>query len=111
MATHNDTRFGATIEDALEALDKGGYTASFRPAGPHTIVCLACRTENHPGDVSLEDLVRIEGASDPADEAIVAGLRCPACDRRGTILLTFGPAGSADDGAILPALDDQRTHV
>ncbi|MGC1513560.1 MAG: hypothetical protein WA797_11660 [Acidimicrobiales bacterium] len=36
-------------------------------------------------------MFRFEGDSDPGDEAIVLGIECPACNRRGIIVSAYGP--------------------
>ena len=60
--------------------------------------------------VPMEALHRLEGASDPEDEAVVAALECPACGAWGTIVLSYGPQSSAEDAAVLANLIDDRRH-
>ena len=47
---------------------------------------------------------RFEGPSDPADEAIVLGIRCPAWNGKGVVISAFGPGADPDETAILRSL-------
>ena len=57
--------------------------------------------------VAVERLSRTEGASDPADMVVVAAVRCPRCDARGTLALKYGPGASPEEAEILAHLDDR----
>ena len=47
----------------------------------------------HGADRGLVERVdRFEGASDPDDEAILLGLRCPECGALGTFTSGYGPS-------------------
>jgi hypothetical protein len=100
--------FGATIQDALDMLEKNGFRGSFRVAGPRALECLQCHKTSDPIDVPLMELVRVEGVSDPADEQLIAGLVCPACSTQGALLLAFGSIASAAEGEVLNRLEDRR---
>jgi len=49
-------------------------------------------------------LRRLEGASDPDDEAAVVALVCFNCAAKGTIVVMYGPQASAIEGEILAAV-------
>ena len=84
-----------TVTDALRLLEAAGYTVDFNVHG--TIVhCAACGADRPLAGAEVERLYRFEGPSDPADEAIVLGLRCPACGARGTLASAFGPDADPD---------------
>jgi hypothetical protein len=58
--------------------------------------------------VHLERLERLEGASDPDEMLAVCAVECPECQAHGTLVLTYGPETTFEDGRILPRLQDFR---
>ena len=90
-----------TVLEAVQLLEAEGYRANFvvRPDG--TLRCGVC-AQTHRIDGALVDRVyRFEGVSDPDDEAIVLGVRCPNCDAKGVVVSGFGPSA---DPAVLQHL-------
>ena len=79
-----------TVSDALTLLASEGYTEDFNLVGA-AAVCPACGHAHDLGVLGIERQFRFEGPSDPADEAIVLGLRCPRCGARGVLVSAFGP--------------------
>lgn len=93
----------STVTDALSVLAADGYDDDLR-LGDGGLDCPSCGT-THPTDlVEVDRVFRFEGPSDPADEAIVLGLRCPACGARGSLVSAYGP--DAD-----PALADAFVYL
>jgi hypothetical protein len=93
----------STVTEALEQLAREGYEEDLQ-LGADGLSCSSCGTE-HPTDlVEVDRVFRFEGPSDPADEAIVLGLRCPACGAKGALVSAFGP--DAD-----PALADAFVYL
>ena len=70
--------------------------------------CATCEVVSDAVDVPMHSLRRVEGASDPADMAALVALSCPSCGERGTLVLTYGPAASPEEGDVLGALRDRR---
>jgi hypothetical protein len=94
-----------TLLSVLDAFARLGFTGQFdTPAG--AIRCLQCRQETPAADVDLEELRRLEGASDPADMLAVAALRCPHCGAQGTLVLNYGPEATPEDAEVLGALPE-----
>jgi hypothetical protein len=80
-----------SVLEAVQLLEREGYTGNTTVHENGTLTCGVCR-ETHPIDGALVDQVfRFEGTSDPDDEAIVLGMRCPACGVQGVIVSAFGP--------------------
>ena len=80
----------STVTEAVELLAREGYAEDLHLGGDG-LDCSSCGT-NHPTDlVEVDRVFRFEGPSDPADEAIVRGLRCPACGAKGSLVSAFGP--------------------
>jgi hypothetical protein len=98
---------GLTIVEALTELEAHGYVGQFVVRKAGTLDCSACGQQRPAEDVRLEEEQRIEGESDPADEAVVAGLRCP-CGAKGTIVFTYGSAGSPEEEETFRRLTDSR---
>lgn len=95
---------GLTIKAALDGAHQAGYVDQLI-AGVDGRLFNADRTRSVPADeVTVVYLWRIEGASDAADEALVVAVDCPD-GSNGTVLLTYGPAASPEDEAILERLD------
>jgi hypothetical protein len=93
----------STVTEALDLLSREGYDEDLH-LGADGLSCSSCGTD-HPTDlVEVDRVFRFEGPSDPADEAIVLGLRCPACGAKGSLVSAFGP--DAD-----PALADAFVYL
>jgi hypothetical protein len=84
-----------TVTDALTLLAADGYDVdvSVTSGGVHWAVC----GHNHPGsEVVAERVYRFEGETDPGDEAIVFGVRCPTCGARGSLVSAYGPSADPE---------------
>jgi hypothetical protein len=92
-----------TVTDAVEFLRGEGYTddLDLRAGGLHS----SEEPELHAvGDVTVDYTFRFEGPSDPADEAIVLGITCPAWHRKGVVVSAYGPDIDPDHARLLQAL-------
>jgi hypothetical protein len=97
---------GVTLLEVIDALEDEGYTGQFMAREGSVVECATCHTRT-PANQMVGDhrLYRLEGASDPDDMVAVAGLRCPSCNARGTLVLKFGPEASAIESDVLRCLD------
>lgn len=93
--------FGQTLTDAIAALERRGFRASFRTEPDGKVVCLTCGRGQHADAYPMLEFERVEGASDPADENIVAGIECPTCRKRGTLVLPYGAVSTRTDSGVL----------
>lgn len=80
-----------TVLEAVQRLEAEGYTATFTVFPDGTMRCGSCSDSHTMSDALVDRVFRFEGASDPDDEAIVLGLRCPRCDAKSTFVSAFGP--------------------
>ena len=96
-----------TVTEAVNVLTAEGYTTNFglRDGG---LECGSCGHLTDPSQAIIDRIFRFEGASDPDDEAIVLGVRCPDCDRRGIIVAAYGASADPDEVAVLSKLVDGR---
>jgi hypothetical protein len=92
-----------TVTEALRLLADEGYTESF-DVDKGVARCHGCGDVHEPEGAVVERIFRFEGMSDPDDEEIVFGLRCPACGARGTLVSAFGPLADPDELAALRIL-------
>ena|SRR5688572_13231555 len=97
-----------SLSDVVRNYESHGFPSQFgtRPGG--NVRCVSCHRDNPARWVKLLALHRLEGDSDPQEEAAVAALECPACEERGTLALSFGPEASIEDRLVLSLLDDRR---
>jgi len=79
-----------TVTEALDLLEAEGYRADVEVT-PEGVRWSTCGHRHPGGEAIVEHVFRFEGESDPADEAIVFGLRCPTCGQRGTLVSAYGP--------------------
>lgn len=99
--------YPGTVSSALTQLAAEGYTADFS-SRMNDLHCAACGEAHKPTGALVEKVYRFEGASDPDDQAIVLGLRCPACDVKGVLVSGYGPSTDPDEIALILSLMDAR---
>jgi hypothetical protein len=81
-----------------------GWSEQATPLEGALVRCEACGQTSGADEIAVDELYRVEGASDPDDQAIVAGFACPHCDTRETLVLKYGPEASAADADVLTSL-------
>jgi hypothetical protein len=89
-----------------DELAEGGWAAQATPVEGGSVRCEACGETVPAGDLQVESLHRVEGASDPDDMAAVIAVRCPRCSTGATLVLMYGPEASGADADVLLALPD-----
>jgi hypothetical protein len=87
-----------------------GFDSSFSVLPGSRVECLSCRQLSPAAMVTMTSLRRMEGESDPADMAAVLAVTCPACGERGTLVVGFGPAATAEDADVLRHLHGERDN-
>ena len=98
----------STLLEALDQLRAAGYERDMWVTPDGLVRCGVCHHEAAPLELDLQRLVRLEGVSDPGEEAAVLALRCKACGALGTAVVRFGPEADAQDVAVLRAVEDHR---
>lgn len=94
-----------TMTEAISRLERAGYVESFI-AESGRVRCAACEGWHEATELTIDEVVRFEGASDPADEAVLFALACRHCDVRGTYVAAYGPSTSAADVEMIKKLID-----
>ncbi len=97
-----------TLLAVLHALAEEGWIENLSVTDEGEVRCPSCDTVSPAGDVSLDRLRRLEGASDPDDMMAVLAITCPSCDARGVVVANYGPNASEGDSLLLQALGDER---
>jgi hypothetical protein len=92
-----------TIAEAVERLTAAGYTDQFR-AERGQLVALRSGRRFSPERLRADQLVRFEGESDPADEAIVYALSSEDSQVRGTLCIAFGNELPPEEADVLRKL-------
>ena len=88
-----------TVLEAVQLLEREGYTGSITIGSDGTMLCGSCGRTHPVGDARVDRVFRFEGTSDPDDEAIVLGVRCPQCGSKAVLVSAFGP--NADPAVLL----------
>lgn len=97
-----------SLVPVLSIFEAAGWTANHitRPDG--VFKCGSCSLESSGGEIEVQAMHRIEGASDPDDMQTVLGFECPSCCAKGVLVAAHGPAAAEQDNAFLAvvSLDD-----
>lgn len=91
---------GTTLTAVLDALAEEGYAGNATVDDDGAVRCSACRELTPADEVGIERIRRLEGASDPADQALVLGIRC-GCGAAVALVVRYGPEAGAGDAAFL----------
>jgi len=110
MTDADDPTAGATtLREVLAEFVADGYRAEFGvDDDTGEVQCYACDCSIPAEGLAIERSRRLEGASDPADMAMVLALACQHCATKGTLVVRFGPEASAGEAKLLRALADDR---
>jgi hypothetical protein len=95
-----------TITSVLDAYRADGYEVEY--AVENDVLVDSGGREIDPADVVVESMRRLEGASDPADNLVIAAITTRDGKERGTVILRFGPEASEAEAFLLHASDDRR---
>lgn len=90
-------------------LAERGWADQATPLEGALVRCEACGQPVPADEIAVDQLCRVEGASDPDDMAIVAAFTCPHCDARDALVLKYGPEASPADADVLTALSTPPT--
>ncbi|MEZ4282326.1 MAG: hypothetical protein R3F21_22200 [Myxococcota bacterium] len=94
-----------TLSQAVERLAGLGYSRSFRANGDGTLS--VGDTVFEPEGLVVDEVVRFEGASDPADASILFALSTSNGAIRGTFSAAYGPSADARSASVIHRLRDE----
>ena len=95
-----------TLSEAIGRLTDAGYVHDFR-ADRGQLVCARCRASLDPSEMTIDEIVRFEGVSDPDDQAILYALRTGS-GSLGLYAAAYGAAASTDDIGVARSLPNRR---
>ncbi|WP_231897622.1 hypothetical protein [Ilumatobacter coccineus] len=95
-----------TLSQATTRLSKAGYVENYTARDGH-LACGKCGASYDPATVTIDEIVRFEGQSNPDDEAVAYAIDA-GCGHRGLYVSAYGPDATADDIAVVAALPDAR---
>src|SRR5882724_10292743 len=96
-----------TLADAVNRLSAAGYTDDFR-AEADGLRGVASGCLHAPESLSIDEVVRFEGISDPDDEAIVFALRCGEHGIKGTYAIPYGAKMESIDAEMVRRLSTKE---
>ncbi|HLT15426.1 MAG TPA: hypothetical protein VK007_01890 [Acidimicrobiales bacterium] len=99
-----------TLIEALDQLRQLGYDHDLAVTDEAAVRCRSCGHEMPADGLDLDHLIRLEGASDPADMAAVLGISCTDCGMRGAAVVRYGPEASPAEAQLLRTIDDHRAR-
>jgi hypothetical protein len=94
----------STLAEVVGRLEADGYTGELVVRAGDSVECRQCGRRSDPADLVVEDLLRTEGASDPADMAAVVAARCPACGAGATLIAHYGATAGPEESDVLARL-------
>lgn len=93
-----------SITDDVADLEDDGADAEFAVVKGGRVHCSGCDQVHAAGQMTLLEVRRQEGKSDPSEMSAVVKLRCQHCGTEGALVVGFGPSASAEDQDVLLAL-------
>lgn len=94
-----------TLTAVIAGFEREGYKASFGARDGGRLHCSSCRQESAAREFEVDEVRRLEGASDPDAQSMLAAATCPACGTRGTAVFGYGPEASEVDALVIADLD------
>jgi len=98
-----------TLREAIDRLERAGFWQAFR-ACPGGFLEVGTERIHAPESLTVDEIVRFEGESDPEDEAVLFALRSRDGSVRGTFVATYGPSAEPVSGALVKRLDTGHGH-
>ena len=92
------------VVDSIDA-NSGGADGQFGVIEGAELRCFTCRETFSAVGLNADRVTRLEGASDPSDQAMVVPVTCPKCGISGSLVLNYGPGASPDEADVIHAMD------
>lgn len=97
---------GITLAQAQTNLEQLGFEGQLSAREASMVLCHSCHEELPASELAVDQIIRVEGTSDPEEMAAVVAAQCPRCSARGTLTLMYGPLAPAEESDVLEALRD-----
>lgn len=99
-----------TLRQTIAHLQDRGYDASFRPEQGR-LLCLDSGLLIDPRRVKVDEILRVEGDSNPAEQTMVLALHDPKSETRGMWIVQHGPQVSGEASSLLRRLHLEDTPL
>jgi hypothetical protein len=96
-----------SLAAAIERLEARGFVHSLR-AGAGALRVVGGGERHAPEDLRIDEIVRFEGDTDPAEELVLFALSAPDGSPLGTYAALFGPATPPEDAEVVRRLGARR---
>lgn len=96
-----------SLAGALERLELRGFAHSLR-ARAGWLRVVGSGERHAPEALGIDEIVRFEGDTDPAEELVLFALRGPDGSPLGTYATMFGPATLPEDAEVIRRLGARR---
>ena len=93
------------LVEIVSAFQAEGFDGDLVLTDDAQILCKACGTKQRGARYLQCAQRRTEGASDPADMALVVALECPTCGSKGVLALKYGPDAPREEAELIRQLD------
>lgn len=97
-----------TVLEAVARLRAAGFCHDVTVADTGRLRCRACDAVNEAADMTMEEIVRFEGESNPDDQSILVAL-VTGCGHRGLYFSAYGPSTPGPDAKVHRSLAAART--
>ncbi|HZU72924.1 MAG TPA: hypothetical protein VE990_09160 [Acidimicrobiales bacterium] len=100
---------GRPLAEVVESVEQAGYPGQVVVEAGDRLVCRQCGQSAPSATYEVGRAEREEGPSDPADMALVVGVRCPGCGAGSTLVLKYGPLASPEEAEVARSIAIQRS--
>jgi hypothetical protein len=97
-----------TLTEAIERLRADGYEHDYFAIGGGTLRCRQCGCEIDASTLTITEVVRFEGESDPEDESVLYGLST-AGGHAGLYSAPYGSNATPEDIAVIDAFQESES--
>lgn len=101
------TGFMQTLTDAVRDLKKEGYNEHLIPCFDH-LTCRSGTVRMYPRDFYIDEMIRFENSSDPADQSILYAISCKSRKLKGLYVESYGTYHDELSGAMLERIKQCR---
>jgi hypothetical protein len=105
MIKSGNTTDMVSLSTSLNKLVLQGYTEDFKATEDGRIESLKSEKRYSPSDINIVNFFRFEGASDPADNAIVYAIET-SDGLKGTLTDAYGPYADPHIGKFMKKVED-----
>jgi len=99
-----------TLVEVIAGYRQAGFVTEFWVESDSKVRCDECQSVLDSNRLPIRSMRRLEGASDPADMAVVIATSCPVCGADGTMVLGYGPMASGEDADVMHRIKAVEAH-